>query len=86
MVKKWDDMEEVWEHTFRMMGPNSTESPLLLAEAPLTPKWHREKLIQIMFETFNFPSVCLTNQGVLSLLASGRTTGNLKKRVKKRVK
>ena len=31
--------------------------------------------LQVMFETFDVPSMFTVNQGVLSLLASGRTTG-----------
>ncbi|XP_032747225.1 actin-like isoform X1 [Rattus rattus] len=32
---------------------------------------------QILFETFNFPALYLANQGVLSLYASGRTSGTI---------
>jgi actin-related protein len=65
MVRDWD----------ADLAPNHT----VYNELCIAPKQHpvllTEKTTQIMFETFNTPAMYVAIQAVLSLYASGRTTG-----------
>ena len=47
----------------------------MLTEPPLNPRQNRDYAAQILFETFNVPALYTSIQAVLSLYASGRTTG-----------
>lgn len=47
----------------------------MLTEAPRNPKVNRERMTEIMFDSFNVPSYYVAIQAVLTLYASGRTRG-----------
>ncbi|KAJ5067750.1 actin cytoskeletal 2a [Anaeramoeba ignava] len=53
-IKNWENMEKIWNHIlFDELKIVTEESLGLITESPLTPKANREKVVQIIFETYN---------------------------------
>ncbi|XP_074641037.1 alpha-centractin [Tubulanus polymorphus] len=77
IVTDWNEMERIWQYIYSkdQLQTFSEEHPVLLTEAPLNPRRNREKAAEIFFETFNVPALFISMQAVLSLYATGRTTG-----------
>ncbi|XP_058012570.1 actin-87E-like [Ahaetulla prasina] len=75
-ITNWDDMEKIWHHVFyKELQVAPEEHPVLLSEHSRNFRNDREKMTQIMFESFNASAFYLAFQAVLSLYASGRITG-----------
>ncbi|MHA1223063.1 MAG: actin, cytoplasmic 2, partial [Candidatus Heimdallarchaeaceae archaeon] len=75
-VQDWQAMESIWHYTFyNDLRLNPNEHPIMLTEPPLNDNKNKEKMAELMFETFNVPALYISMQAILSLYASGRTTG-----------
>ncbi|KFQ56396.1 Actin-1, partial [Nestor notabilis] len=76
IVTSWDDMERIWRHVYEYeLRIRPCERPVLLTEAPLNPLQNREKMTEIMFESFMVPAMYVAVQATLALYASARITG-----------
>jgi actin-related protein 2 len=72
IVKKWDDMQHLWNYTFfDKMKIDPTGRKILLTEPPMNPLKNREKMVQVMLEDYNFSGVYVAIQAVLALYAQG---------------
>lgn len=81
VIEHWDEMELIWSLIFETAlqlnwkGNELEEHPLLITEAPLNPESNRERMCELLFETFNTDVLYVANPDVLSLYADGSTTG-----------
>ncbi|XP_071507603.1 actin-1-like [Diadema antillarum] len=76
VIIHWDDMEKIWSHMYyNDLRAVPEDHPVLMTEAPLNPKANREIMLSTLFEKFNVPAMYVSIQAVLSLYASGRTSG-----------
>jgi len=78
IVQNWSDMEHLWNYTFSRMGVGTEDMKtrrILLTEPPMNPKSNREKLLQVMFDKYEFEGVNISVQAVLTLYAQGLMTG-----------
>lgn len=77
IVVDWNDMELIWHYIYskEQLQTFAEEHPVLITESPSNPRRNRERTAEILFETFNVPALFMSMQAVLSLYASGRTTG-----------
>ena len=75
-IVNWDEMERIWANTFYGELKISTEEHnLLLSESPFITRKDREKMLEMMFETFNCASTYLVAQSVLAAYSVGKSTG-----------
>uniref|UniRef100_A0A804UFL9 DNA-directed RNA polymerase n=1 Tax=Zea mays TaxID=4577 RepID=A0A804UFL9_MAIZE len=75
-VENWDTMERFWQQCiFNYLSCDLEDHYFLLTESPLTAPETREYTGEIMFKTFNVPSLYIAVQPVLALAA-----GRLKKK------
>lgn len=77
IVRNWEDMIHLYDHTFgrERLNVDPRNSRILLTEPPMNPMKNREKMIETMFEKYQFDSVHIAIQAVLTLYAQGLLTG-----------
>lgn len=72
IVRNWDDMKLLWDYTFHdKLKVDTTGRKILLTEPPMNPTKNREKMVEVMFEDYQFGGVYVAIQAVLTLYAQG---------------
>lgn len=76
IVKKWDDMQHLWDYTFHeKLQIDPIGRKILLTEPPMNPLRNREQMCEVMFEHYHFGGVYVAIQAVLALYAQGLSSG-----------
>ena len=78
VIVNYEDMTKIWSHLMNnelRVAPD--EHKMMISEPPRNPKPNREKLVNIMFNEFSVQRMYVSIQAVLSLFASGKTTGTV---------
>ena len=68
IVQDWSGLEQLWTHVFysSLKLNNIGDHPMLVTEAPLNPLENRDKMCEMLYETFNVPAVYVSIQAVLA--------------------
>eukprot|EP01129_Flabellula_baltica_P014912 TRINITY_DN72_c0_g1_i1.p2 TRINITY_DN72_c0_g1~~TRINITY_DN72_c0_g1_i1.p2 ORF type:complete len:402 (-),score=118.13 TRINITY_DN72_c0_g1_i1:69-1274(-) len=76
IVTNWEEIEHIWDYTFQeQLKVDTAGKKILLTEPPLNPLKNRQKMLEVMFEKYQFGGVYVAIQAILTLYAQGLLTG-----------
>jgi len=76
LVQNWESMESLLSHCFYNQLTIAPEDHCILMTQPLFySKKDREKMIELLFETFQIPHLTFVNTGTLAIYSTGCTNG-----------
>jgi len=76
IIEDWNAFEKLLKYILdKKLTVNPDEHSILITEPPLNPPANKEKITELMLETFNMAALCIENQSKLALYDSGRETG-----------
>ncbi|KAJ6248946.1 actin-7-related [Anaeramoeba flamelloides] len=75
VITNWVGMEKIWDHAFSTeLRVVTQEHPILITDKPHVPRSNREKMTEIMFESFQVPGMYVANENKLAVYSSGRNS------------
>ncbi|EFA86049.1 hypothetical protein PPL_01284 [Heterostelium album PN500] len=76
IITNWDDMEKIWSHIFyNALKTKPEEHSVFLTQIVNSPESINARMSGYMFETLSVPALYISSTPVLSLYASGQTSG-----------
>ncbi|MCB1171867.1 MAG: hypothetical protein KDK25_16080, partial [Leptospiraceae bacterium] len=78
IVQNMDDLEKILHHTFyNELRVAPEEQAVLIIESSFSRRSDRERIVQMLFETFNVPAAYLSRDTVMAAYAAGKTTATV---------
>ena len=75
-VSDWDKFETLMHYLlYEKMKVVPEEISIMITESPNSPKENKQKLTELLFETFNVQNIHIANSSMLGLFAYGKTSG-----------
>jgi len=74
-INDMESIQAIFDYSFKQLGTTSDSQPVVLADSPYNSSKQRFQLVQMMFETFNVPSLYMDYQSAFSLYSSGQQSG-----------
>ena len=75
VVTNWENMEKIYNYIFNNHRVDPSEYNVFLTESLMNPKKNKDKMAQIMFETYKIPGLYFAVQPFLCLYSAGKYTG-----------
>jgi len=78
IINNFDEMEKIWGHIFTNELCSAPElHNTMLIVSPIESKENKEKMVEIMFETFNVPGLYIKLTSELALYSHGKLEGTV---------
>ncbi|XP_074162186.1 actin-like [Sminthopsis crassicaudata] len=74
-ILNWEAMEAIWQHAFDSLRVKPKNHPVIVTDLPWKERSYQQKVLEVMMETFNVPSLHIGNQAELAMFGAGFLTG-----------